>query len=116
MIDKKINTLLTVCQTGNYTRAAQLLDLTQPAVSQQIKQLEQELNVRLFNRTDGELKLTKDGETVLKYAKRIKTLYGNLQQALKDQRNKLDRLSIGITHTAESSPITEILATFSNQK
>ena len=40
MIDKKINTLLTVCQTGNYTRAAQLLDLTQPAVSQQIKQLE----------------------------------------------------------------------------
>ncbi len=116
MIDKKINTLLTVCETGNYTKAAQILDLTQPAVSQQIKQLENELHVRLFNRSEGELKLTRDGEVVLKYARRIQMLYGNLRQALKDQKNKLDRLSIGITHTVESSPITEALASFSTQK
>ncbi|MBO5536405.1 MAG: LysR family transcriptional regulator, partial [Clostridia bacterium] len=48
MIDAKIYSLLKVVETGNYTRAAKALSLTQPAVSQHIHALEAELGVRLF--------------------------------------------------------------------
>ena len=50
MIDPKLDTLLLVAEKKNFTRAAQVLSLTQPAVSHHISQLEQELGVRLFVR------------------------------------------------------------------
>ena len=56
MIDPKLETLLTVRDTGSFTRAAEVLSLTQPAVSQHVRQLERELGVRLFNRGEGGLR------------------------------------------------------------
>ena len=55
MIDVKLLTLLKVHETGNYTRAAEQLSLTQPAVSQHIKQIEKELNTSLFVRSGGKI-------------------------------------------------------------
>ena len=74
MFDSKANTLLAVVQTGSYTKAAAKLNLTQPAVSHHISQLEQELGVRLFVRGNGDLMLTPEGETVLRYVRRMKAL------------------------------------------
>ena len=70
-MDTKLLTFIEVCKTKNYTKAAKNLNLTQPAVSQHIKQLELDYNVKLFSRNNNELSLTKDGEIVLKYALRI---------------------------------------------
>ena len=50
MIDLKIKTLLTVAEEKNFTKAANKLNLTQPAVSNQIKELEDELQEQLFIR------------------------------------------------------------------
>ena len=61
MVDAKVDTLLTVAEQKNFTKAAQLLSLTQPAVSHQINQLEQELQVSLFIRKKGDLLLTPRG-------------------------------------------------------
>jgi len=47
MLDKRYETLLALVQTKSYTQTAQRLFITQPAVSQQIKSLEMELNVKL---------------------------------------------------------------------
>lgn len=58
MLDTKLDTLLMVCETCNFTRAAERLSLTQPAVSHHINQLEEELGVKIFNRGKGNLKLT----------------------------------------------------------
>ena len=58
MIDVKLLTLLKVYETGNYTRAAEQLSLTQPAVSQHIKQIEKELNITLFIRSGGKIFIT----------------------------------------------------------
>lgn len=55
MLDPKLDTLLLVAEKRNFTRAAQALSLTQPAVSHHISQLEQELGVRLFVRGNGDL-------------------------------------------------------------
>lgn len=114
MIDNKLETLIAVCETGSFTKAAQELSLTQPAVSQHIRQLENELGARLFNRTEGSIKLTAQGEIALKYAKRIKTLYQNMMQSVTNEKRQITRLTIGITHTAESSLMPDVLARYSN--
>jgi len=61
MIDLRLYTLLAVVEFNSYTRAAEHLSLTQPAVTQHIKQLEKELNVKIFNRVGKEIKPTTEG-------------------------------------------------------
>ena len=115
MIDPKLETLLTVRDTGSFTRAAEALSLTQPAVSQHVRQLERELGVRLFNRGEGGLKPTPEGEIALKYAARIKALYQNMQQGLQDAGRRITRLAVGVTHSAENNLIAEVLAKYCNE-
>jgi len=81
MLGSKIETLLAVAEYQNFTKAAASLSLTQPAVSHHINQLEEELGVTLFVRGKGSLMLTPEGEIVLKYARRIKALYGKMETA-----------------------------------
>ncbi|MCI8632637.1 MAG: LysR family transcriptional regulator [Lachnospiraceae bacterium] len=115
MIDSKLETLLVVTETKSFTKAAAQLSLTQPAVSQHIRQLERELGVKIFVRGSGELRLTEEGEIVHKYAKRIQVLYQNMRQSLIDSKRHFTRLAVGVTHTAESNLVLEALAQYGNQ-
>lgn len=115
MLDPKLDTLLLVAEKRNFTRAAQALSLTQPAVSHHISQLEQELGVRLFVRGNGDLMLTPEGETVLRYVRRMKALEKKMAEELQEAGRRLTRLRIGITHTAESSIVAEVLARYTNE-
>ena len=114
MIDPKLVTLLTVNELNSFTKAAQKLSLTQPAASQHVRQLEKELGVTIFVRGEGNLKLSSEGEIVIKYAKRIVSLYQNLQQSLKDERRHARKITVGITHTSESNIMVEVLAKYSS--
>lgn len=114
MIDPKLVTLLTVNELNSFTKAAQKLSLTQPAASQHVRQLEKELGVTIFVRGEGNLKLTSEGEIVIKYAKRIVSLYQNLQQSLRDERRHARKITVGITHTSESNIMVEVLAKYSS--
>lgn len=116
MVDQKIYTLLAVEECRNFTKAAGKLSITQPAVSQHIRALEGELGVRIFERLNGKLLLTKQGEEVLKYAKKEVTLYNNLLKELSDNKTRVNHLTVGITHTAESNPIAETLAKYCAQR
>ncbi|MBE6938113.1 MAG: LysR family transcriptional regulator [Ruminococcaceae bacterium] len=115
MLDMKLDTLLSVVETKSFTGAASVLSLTQPAVSNHIQQLEKELGVKMFVRKKGELYLTYEGEIVVRCAKRLKNLYGQLLTELADAGNKITRLRVGITHTSESNIITEMLAKYGAQ-
>mgnify|MGYP001016063406 FL=1 len=115
MVDVKLFTLLKVYETGNYTRAAEKLSLTQPAVSQHIKQIERELGTVVFDRSGGKIRPTPEGMLVIQYAERVVSLYENLQRALEDKRKSIDRLRVGITHTSESNIVTEVLAQYAEQ-
>lgn len=115
MLDPKLDTLLLVAEKRNFTRAAQALSLTQPAVSHHISQLEQELGVRLFVRGNGDLMLTPEGETVLRYVRRMKALEKKMAEELQEAGRRITRLRIGITHTAESSIVAEVLARYTNE-
>ncbi len=110
MIDVKLETFVTVCETKSFTKTGELLGLTQPAVSQHIKRLEDELAATLFLRKKGELILSKEGEIVLLYAKRMKALCEKMRVKVKNAQNNMDRIRIGITHTQESGFVTEVLS------
>ena len=115
MMDTKLLSLLRVTETGSYTRAAESLSLTQPAVSQHIRQLETEYGVRLFEHGRSKFRLTPKGETMVKYARRIQAMYARMEQAMHSDGEELRSLTVGITHTAESSAIIEALAVYVQQ-
>lgn len=116
MVDVKLITLLKVYETGNYTRAAEKLSLTQPAVSQHIKQLEREMNAVIFDRTGGKIRPTPEGRLIIQYAERVVSLYEMLQRSLVDRKRSIDHLRVGITHTSESNIVTEVLAKYAEQQ
>lgn len=115
MIDPKVYSLLAVYEHRNFTKAAAVLSITQPAVSQHIKALEEELNVKIFERLNGKLVVTKQGEEVVKFAKKIVGLYNNMTQTLSDNELMSNHMTIGVTHTVESNPIAEALAKYCAQ-
>ena len=116
MIDPKLYSLIEIVQAGSFTRAAERLSLTQPAVSQHIRLLEESIGAKIFDRSHNELRLTREGELVLRYAKRMLALYHNLEQALKEEKGRISSLTVGITHTAESNAIAESLAAYATSQ
>ncbi len=110
MIDTKYLSLIKVAELGSFTKAAEALALSQPAVTQHIKQLEELYDITLFLRSRGNMQLTKEGEIVRKYALRMAAMEHNLEQELRNEKSRIRSLTVGITHTAESSQIIEALA------
>lgn len=116
MMDPKLRTLLAVAEQGSFTRAAQQLSLTQPAVSHHISQLEQELGADLFLRKKGAFLLTPEGEIAVKFAQRFQALEENLRREIADSQRNIRQLRVGVTHTSESNFVTEVLARCSIEK
>jgi DNA-binding transcriptional LysR family regulator len=112
VFDVKLSSLLAVVEHNSYTRAAKYLSLTQPAVTQHIKQLERELNIKIFNRVGREIKPTNEGNIVIQYARRSIALYQRMEQSLLDEQRQIRRLTVGITHTAESNAVAEVLGKY----
>ena len=115
MFDAKIETLLEVISAGSYTRAAQRLSLTQPAVSHHMRQLEQEFGIHIFYKDKKELRLTPEGEILVKYARRALAVYRNARQAIEDSRICMSHIGVGITHTVGESCVPQVLAEYCNQ-
>ena len=116
MLDSKLDTLLVTAEEKNFTKAAEILNLTQPGVSNQIAHLERETGVKIFYRSKGNVRVTPEGEIVIRYAKRIKALYNRMQEKIEEYQTGKDRLRVGITHTSESNDIAEYLAKFGMSK
>ena len=113
MVDTRLNTLLTVIETGSYTKAAVKLSLTQPAVSQHIKSLEEEFEVDIFYKSTRKARLTPEGRILEKYAQRENALYQNLLSDLETSRNGIRRFVIGVTPSAEETVVPKMLASYS---
>ena len=114
MFDMKVKTLLAVIESGSYTKAAQKLNLTQPAVSHQIRLLENEFDIKIFYRSKNKLKLTPQGKILVQYARRA-AVYSNACQAIEDSKTETSHLNVGITPTAGETIIPQVLATLCNE-
>ena len=114
-MDPRYETVLALAEKRNFTRAAELLSLTQPAVSHHIRQLEEELGVRLFIRGKNEVLPTAQGEIVIKYARRFHAMQEKMKTEISNVERQMTNLRIGITHTSESNIMTEVLAKYSSE-
>lgn len=84
MADRRLQVFHAVAKHRSFTKAAETLFMTQPAVTFQIKQLEEQFNVRLFERGHGQISLTEAGRVVFDYAERILSLSSELDARMKD--------------------------------
>lgn len=78
--DFRLRVFVEVARLGSFTKAAQYLHVTQPAVSQNVAELEKGLGVRLFERLKGEVILTSAGEVFMNYAEGILSSYRSVDE------------------------------------
>lgn len=103
----------TVCENEcNSTKAAEVLQMTQPAVSLAIKELEQYYGVRLFDRIGRRLKITDAGQQFLQYAIHISSLFSDMETMLRDWDSK-GILRIGASITIGSQFLPNYVKIFS---
>jgi len=98
---KQLQIFETVAAQQSYTEAAKILHLTQPAVSMQIKQLEEQAGLPLFDRLGKRISLTHAGEELLHYAKSIRLQVDEAGQVLEEMKGlKRGRLHLTMASTA----------------
>lgn len=104
---------ITVAEEQNIGRAAARLFISQPPLSRQIKQLEQELGITLFERTPRGVELTQAGELFLKEARNILALVEQAtEHAQQADQGKLGRLDIAIFGSAVLDTIPKVIKQF----
>jgi DNA-binding transcriptional LysR family regulator len=113
MADRRLQVFHAVAKHRSFTRAAEALFMTQPAVTFQIKQLEEQFNVRLFERGHGAISLTEAGEVVFDYAERILALSAELDARMKDLTGRVGgALLIGASMTIADYLLPQVLGEF----
>ena len=114
MPDRRLQVFQTVARMRSFTKAAEQLFMTQPAVTFQVKQLEEHFDARLFDRSHGRIALTPAGDVVLSYADRILALHEELEARVADLTGNVSgMLSIGASLTIAEFMLPRILGEFS---
>lgn len=113
MADRRLQVFHAVAKHLSFTKAAEALFMTQPAVTFQIKQLEEHFNARLFERGHGQIGLTEAGRVVFEYAERILGLSTELDARLKDMTGQITGpLLIGASMTIAEYMLPQVLGEF----
>jgi len=113
MADRRLQVFHAVAKHLSFTKAAETLFMTQPAVTFQIKQLEEHLNQRLFDRAQGRISLTPAGQIALDYAERILALSSELDTRLKEMSGQAaGPLLIGASMTIGEYVLPQLIGSF----
>ena len=113
MADRRLQVFHAVAKHLSFTKAAEALFMTQPAVTFQIRQLEEHFNTRLFDRAHGRISLTSSGVIALDYAERILAISAELDTRLKEMSGQLaGPLLIGASTTIAEFLLPQILGEF----
>ncbi len=113
MADRRLQVFHTVARLLSFTKAAETLHMTQPAVTFQIRQLEEHFNTRLFDRTHNRISLTEAGKTVYEYADKILSLYGEMDNSVRELTGDVSGvLLIGASTTIAEYVLPSLLGEF----
>lgn len=112
----QLRAFVTAARLGNLTRTAEALHLTQPAITGQIKALEEGLGVTLFERRPGGISLTRSGELLLPEAEQVLNAAGRLQGRARELQGQVaGHLVVGIPTDPESLRLGSTLAWLAEQ-
>lgn len=99
MLDFRIETLILVCKYMNFTKAAEMLNITQPAVSQHIKFLEESYGITLFKYEGKKMSLTEECKILLEAVITMKNDEIHLKEMFKERKLGKKKLRFGVTCT-----------------
>ena len=107
---EQLKTFLAVIRLGGVRKAASGLNLTQPAVTARIKNLESALGCALFERRSGRMKLTKRGELLLVHAEKFEHLADLVERDVVDPQGVDGRLRLGVSETIAQCWLPDLIA------
>ncbi|MFI3284324.1 MAG: LysR family transcriptional regulator [Erysipelotrichaceae bacterium] len=114
MLDYRVYTFLTLCEQMNYHQTAIILNMSQPAVSQHIRYLENELNCKLFNYENKRLTKTKQGKMLEEHVRSLVYNDKKFKEALKNDSNQ--KIRIGATKSIGEYLIKEDIIRLNQQE
>ncbi len=116
MADRRLQVFHAVAKHLSFTKAAEALSMTQPAVTFQIRQLEEHFATRLFDRAHGSISLTEAGKIALDYAERIGALTSELDTRVREMSVQVaGPLLIGASTTIAEYLLPRILGEFKSR-
>lgn len=116
IVDFRLNVFITVVRTLSFTKAAAILDISQPAISKHIKELEADFGEPLFNRKGSSISLTKKGQDIIPLVETILEGYAALNDAVSREDNHFEGLlHIGASTTIAQYVLPGILAKFNRE-
>lgn len=116
MADRRLQVFYTVAKVLSFTKAAETLHMTQPAVTFQVKQLEEFFNTRLFDRTHNKITLTDAGKIVYDYAEKILDHYEKMNSEVRELTGEVTgSLLIGASTTIAEYMLPSLLGAFKKQ-
>lgn len=113
MADRRLKVFYTVARLLSFTKAAESLHMTQPAVTFQVRQLEEHFDTRLFDRTHNRVTLTDVGQVVYEVAERIFELYDEMERRVREMTGEMGgSLNIGASMTIAENMLPSLLGQF----
>ncbi|WP_270182168.1 LysR family transcriptional regulator [Alkalihalobacillus sp. CinArs1] len=110
-MDQQLKVFVSVVENKNFSKAANDLHMTQPAVSQYIKNLEQKLGTRLLERDNRTMSLNRAGEIVYHHAKELLNVYSKMTDLIDELTNQTSgKISIGASYTYGEYVLPHVLA------
>lgn len=114
--DFRLTVFITVARTLSFTRAAAILNVSQPAISKHIKELEADFAEPLFNRKGSAITLTPKGQSIIPLVEAILEGYSSLSEAIEEDDHSYNGLlRVGASTTIAQYVLPEILAKFDRQ-
>lgn len=112
MIDIKLETFITVAETKNFTKAANMLNMTQPAISHHIRLLEEYYGVKLIEKKNKIMELTESGKILYKYAEEIRQISKIAKSQISNAEGFIKRYNIGATLTIGGYVLPRIIGKY----
>lgn len=112
---KNLATFIQAAEMNSFTKAAQKLGYSQSTVSFQIKQLEEELNVRLFERISHTVALTEEGHELLRYAHQITRLTQELKDHMREEKDVRGHVRLAMADSLCTSMVSSGFRDFREQ-
>ncbi len=113
MADRRLQVFFTVARLLSFTKAAESLHMTQPAVTFQVRQLEEYFDTRLFDRTHNRISLTEAGAKVFVYAEKIFELYTEMESMVRELTGDMGgAVTIGASTTIAEYMLPTLLGNF----
>ena len=116
MSDRRLQVFHTVAKLLSFTKAAEHLHMTQPAVTFQVRQLEEQFNTRLFDRTHNRISLTDAGQVIYEHAIKIFELYGQMENSVREITGEISgTLTLGASTTIAEYMLPALLGNFRSE-